>query len=55
MLYAYIFNVEIIDYKGEYDGPPIVAPEAGSGFALLVASETETLFKEFIGEDSGVR
>ena len=40
MLCAYIFNVKIINYKGEHDGPPLVAPEAGSGFALVVAGET---------------
>ena len=40
MLCAYIFNVKTINYKGEHDGPPLVAPEAGSGFALVVAGDT---------------
>ena len=53
MLCAYIFNVKIINYKGEHDGPPLMEPEAGSGFALVVAGETYTLFKELVGKDDG--
>jgi hypothetical protein len=54
MAFTDIFNPKIINYQDELDGPPLVSPEAGSGGSMIVSSGVQTLFKETVGEDSGL-
>jgi hypothetical protein len=42
MLFANVFNPEVVHYEGEHDGSPFVTPEAGSGIQLVVACCVET-------------
>ena len=46
----------MVDDEVEHGSALLVAPEAGSGFALVVLVNTETLFKEIVFcEDPGLR
>ena len=52
---AYIFNTKFINYKGEKDKSPFVAPQTrGEGALVVVVLEKERLW-EVVGEDSGLR
>ena len=54
-IYDYIFNTKVVDNEDEHDGVTLVAPEAGSYFALVVAGDIEMLFEDFVGEVPGLQ
>ena len=54
VLFADIFDTEVVNDEGEHDGSPLVAPKARSAFTLVVAFVGETLSEEGLGEDAVV-
>ena len=54
MLFANVFNPEVVHYEGEHDGSPFVTPEAGSGIQLVVACFVETFLEKLVGQNSGL-
>ena len=51
MEFANVFGTEIVHYKTEEDGTPLVRPEAGGSGALVVSGSVEALFEYFVGEN----
>jgi hypothetical protein len=47
-----VFDSEIVNDKGETDGPPIVSPETWGELALLVYCDNQPFFEEFLCNDS---
>jgi len=54
-MFLSIFYPKIINDKGERDGSPFVAPEAGSADALITSVGGEPFPEEFVGEYPGLR
>ena len=52
--FANIFHTEVIDTEGKADGSPIMCPETGVDFALVVAVGLEAFFKELLCYNSGL-
>ena len=55
MLFAHIFHAEIIDYERELDGPPVMLPKTGYGWALPVSFGVQPLFQQFLGNEPRLR
>ena len=55
MFLSNVFYFEIVHHKGECDGSPFVAPEAGSVDALIISVGGEPFPEEFVGEYPGLR
>jgi hypothetical protein len=55
MFLSNVFYPEIVHDKGERDGSPFVAPEAGSVDALKISMGGEPFPEEFVGEYPGLR
>ena len=45
-----IFNAKVIDKQAKHKGAPLVAPQARSGGALVVAMFLETFFGENVSQ-----
>ena len=45
-----IFNTKVIDKEAKHNGAPLVAPQARSGGALVIAMLLETFYEENVGE-----
>ena len=43
---SYVLDVKIVEYKGENDCPPLVAPQSRGDGALVVVVLAEALFQE---------
>jgi hypothetical protein len=52
--FANIFHTEVIDTEGKADGSPIMCPETGVDFALVVTIGLEALFEELLRNDAGL-
>ena len=52
MMCAHIFNAKVVDNEREHVRAPLVVPEAGSGFIMVVSCKTEVLLKKFVGNFS---
>ncbi len=55
MFLSNVFYAKIVHDKGERDGSPFVAPEAGSVDALIISVGGEPFPEEFVGEYPGLR
>ena len=55
MFLSNVFYSEIVHDKGERDGLPFVAPEAGSVDSLIIFVGGEPFPEEFVGEYPGLR
>ena len=55
MLFAEILPPEIVDNKGELDWSPFVLPKAWHELALVVTAFVESLLKQFVGQQAGLR
>ena len=55
MFISNVFYSEIVHDKGERDGAPFVAPEAGSVDALIISVGGEPFPEEFVGEYPSLR
>ena len=55
MFFADIFNPKVVDHKGEGDWVVDVLPQAGRVEEFVVSLCCETLIKELVGEDAGLR
>ena len=53
--FATIFHTKIINTEGKADGSPIMCPETGVDFALVVTVGLEALFEELLRNDAGLR
>jgi hypothetical protein len=49
-----VFDSEIVNDKGETDGPPIVSPETWGELALPVSCDNQPFFEEFLCDDSSL-
>ena len=54
VIFVDVFDSEIVNDKGETDGPPIVSPETWSELALPVSCDAQPLFEEFLCDDSSL-
>ena len=55
MFLSNVFYSEIVHDKGERDGAPFVAPEAGSVDALIISVGGEPFPEELVGEYPSLR
>ena len=47
-----VFDSEVVNDKGETDGPPIVSPEPWGELALTVSCDNQPFLEEFLSDDS---
>ena len=52
IVFIEVFDSEVVNYKGETDGPPIVSPESWGELALTVSCDNQPFFEEFLCNDS---
>ena len=48
MAFAYVLDDRIVNYKGENDWPPLVAPHATGDGALIIVVLADALFQEIV-------
>ena len=47
---ADVFDPEVVYHESELDGPPLVLPQAGYKFALVVPVFVESSLEELVGK-----
>ena len=55
MLFAHVFDTKIVHYKRKADWTTDMGPQSGYKLGLEVAMLVQSLFKQLIGYDAGLR
>ena len=55
MFFSNIFDTKIVDHKCKPDGAPVMHPEPGYEGALAITMFVQSLFKQLVCNQSGVR
>ena len=45
-----VLDAKVVDNEGEYNGAPLVVPQARGGVGLVIALGVEAFSEEFIGK-----